>query len=231
MEKGEEKEWECEEPVSPASESRQDKSDSGEASSDSTEGNSEQIENRAEYKYEKIVTKPKKPKTSAKSEECTKEELVKKKKKKEKNKAGKKERMKDQECAMSLSESDIKSKLIESAKIKSKVSRQSLEDGKKKKKLKRDNNTVLSKEKKRKSSCDVYEDPLLPKKIKSSISKESMVDQNTLSICDTFVNEKLITEEPDIVVTSSKTKEGKVERRPASEAAVIGTEDRAKSGE
>ena len=83
-----------------------------------------------------------------------------------------------------LTEMDIKRKLIESAKIKSKVARQSSSDvGDKirRKSKKQENNTSSSaseeKEQKRKSSSDLNEDPSLSsKKRRSSASQERMSD-------------------------------------------------------
>ena len=106
-----------------------------------------------------------------------------------------------------LSESDIKTKLIESAKIKSKVARQSLEE-KVRKKLKKDNGDVQAKEKKRKSSCDVYEDPLLSKKRKSSVSKERLSDQSYFSKCDKTADGKGEVGAKKTLLTSERSRKG-----------------------
>jgi hypothetical protein len=138
----------------------------------------EQIESSGEYKYDNFVKKKRKE-TNIKHV----------KEKKEKHMAEKEERKK-KECDSALeglSESDIKSKLIESAKIKSKVSRQSLEGDKPRKKLKKETSEIQAKEKKRKSSCDVQEDLLLSKKRKSSVSKERLTDRNNIPRCDSTV--------------------------------------------
>lgn len=86
-----------------------------------------------------------------------------------------------------LSESDIKTKLIESAKIKSKIARQSSEEKVRKKmkkthhersddKIYKNKLKSLPKDKKHKSSCDTHEDQL-PKRRKSHISQEDLSDK------------------------------------------------------
>ena len=86
-----------------------------------------------------------------------------------------------------LTEMDIKRKLIESAKIKSKVARQgSSETGDKiRRKSKKQENNNGSEEKKRKSSSDVFEDPSLSsKKRRSSLSRERVSDAKSSPKCD-----------------------------------------------
>ena len=90
-----------------------------------------------------------------------------------------------------LTEMDIKRKLIESAKIKSKVARQGgseVGDKIRRKSKKQENNNSNSseeKEKKRKSSSDVVEDPSLSsKKRRSSVSRERLSDVKSRPKCD-----------------------------------------------
>merc|ERR1712008_510939 len=110
----------------------------------------EQIESGSEYKYDSIVKKKRKGKDKIEDKLVSDTQSLKEKKEKHRKKNA------AYETSMEgLSESDIKTKLIESAKIKSKVARQSLEE-KVRKKLKKDNSEVQTKEKNRKSSCDVY---------------------------------------------------------------------------
>merc|ERR1719370_193769 len=106
-----------------------------------------------------------------------KKEVMRMEKEKERRKRAEMALMKgcDSPSLEGLTEMDIKRKLIESAKIKSKVARQgSSETGDKiRRKSKKQENNNGSEEKKRKSSSDVFEDPSLSsKKRRSSVSRE-----------------------------------------------------------
>ena len=131
-----------------------------------------------------------------------------------------------------LTEMDIKRKLIESAKIKSKVARQgNSETGDKirRKSKKQENNNGSSgseeKEKKRKSSSDVYEDPSLSsKKRRSSVSGERVSDVKSSPKCDIGGQVRGVEGGG-----RSRSKEGNFERSTAGEEA--GKTESTKSGE
>ena len=181
----------------------------------------EQIESGSEYKYDSIVKKKRKGKDKIEDKLVSDTQSLKEKKEKHRKEKGERKKNAAYETSMEgLSESDIKTKLIESAKIKSKVARQSLEE-KVRKKLKKDNSEVQTKEKKRKSSCDVYEDPLLSKKRKSSVSKERLSDRNNFSKCDKTADGKGEVGAKKMLVTSDRSGKEVDGERSTSEVQVL----------
>ena len=160
----------------------------------------EQIESVGEYKSDKgnrgrrkaeEVSRVEQEKKDTPRTVKEKKEVLRMEKEKERRRRAEMGLMKgcDSPSLEGLTEMDIKRKLIERAKIKSKVARQgSSEAGDKiRRKSKKQENcaTTEEKEKKRKSSSDVYEDPSLSsKKRRSSVSRERLSDVKSSPKCD-----------------------------------------------
>ena len=146
----------------------------------------EQIESSGENKYDDVLNKKNRKKTTPDVERDSKK-LTTSGKDKHKKKKEKKRKKEIEKSLDNLSEYDLKSQLIESARIKSKMLKHSLHD-KPRKKHKKDDSDIVAKEKRRKYSCDVTkEDYLLLKTRKSCVSKERMSDGKTIASSDNLV--------------------------------------------